>query len=133
MVTAYMAFTMMMVVVVALHIGIEFQLSFQECCYSGIRVAGHTAIQLDTSLGQCHLSTATDTAANQHICIQFTQNPGQCAMSTSVGINNLGSNHYAVLYFVDLKLFRVSEMLKYFSVFVGYRNFHNTISLSLVI
>ena len=67
MVTAYMAFTMVMVVVVALHIGIEFQLSFQECCYSGIRVAGHTAIQLDTCFCQCHLGTTADAAANQHI------------------------------------------------------------------
>ena len=32
MITAYMAFAMAMVMMVALDIGIEFQLSFQECC-----------------------------------------------------------------------------------------------------
>ena len=93
MITAYMAFAMVMVMVVALHIGIKFQLSFQERCYSCICVAGNSTIQLNASLGQCHLCASADTAADQYVCIQCTKNSSQCAMSTSVGINNPGNNN----------------------------------------
>ena len=133
MVSANMTFTMMVVVMIALDIGIEFQLSFQECCYCCICVTGNSTIQLNTSLGQCHLCTTANATANQHICVQCRENTGQCAMTAAVGVNNLRSNNCAVLYFVDLKLFGVAEVLEDFTVFVGYCDFHNIISLSLVI
>ena len=133
MITAYMAFAMVMVMMVALDIGIEFQLSFQECCYCCICVARHATIQLNACLGQCHLCATADTAADQYICIQCAENPGQRAMTAAVGVNNLRSNNCTVLYFVDLKLFGVAEVLEDFSVFVGYCDFHNIISLPLVI
>ena len=118
MITAYMAFAMVMIMMVALDIGIEFQFSFQECCYCCICVAGHATIQLNARLGQCHLCATADTAADQYICIQCAKNPGQRAMTAAVGVNNLRSNNCTVLYFVDLKLFGVAEVLENFSVFV---------------
>ena len=133
MITAYMAFAMVMVMMVTLDIGIEDQLTFQESCYCCICVAGHTTVQLDASLGQRHLCATADTAADQYICLQCCKNTSQCAMTAAVGVNNLRSNNCTVLYFVDLKLFGVAEVLEDFSVFVGYCDFHNIISLPLVI
>ena len=53
-------------------------------------------------------------------------------MSLSLCVNDLGFYDLSVFHFVYFKLFCVSKMLKYLSVFIRYRNFHDLILLFLI-
>ena len=57
----------------------------------------------------------------------------QRAVTAAVGINNFRMNDLAILSFIKLKLFGVSEMLKNLPVFIGNCNFHDGISLLIFI
>ena len=89
-----------------------------------ICIACHTAIQLDSCRCQCHLCTAADAAANQRVNTVFRQETCQCTVTAAVGRNNSSVLHRAVLYIVNLKCFRVSEVLKNLSVFIRYCDSH---------
>ena len=124
-IAAGVAFAVMMIVVVAADIGIECQLSGQQGFHSSIGAAGDSTVELYACGCQGHLGTAADTAADQHICVQGGQNAGQSTVAAAVGIDDMGGNDFAILYIIDLKLFRVAEMLKDLAVFVGNCNSHN--------
>ena len=133
-VTAGVALVMVMVVlavVVTADIGIEFQLALHQRLGCRIRIAGYTAIELDTRCCQRSLGTAADAAADQHLCIQGSQNTGQSAVAAAAGIHNGGRHNFPVLHIVNLELFGVAEMLEDFTVCVSYRDSHNMISFQV--
>ena len=68
--------TMVMVVMVALHIGIICQLAFDKGRNCSIGIAGYATIQLDAGCCQCHLRAAANTTADQHIRIQCGKDTG---------------------------------------------------------
>ena len=124
MAAAAVAFLMMVAVMIALNIGVEIQLSFQEGPDSGIRIAGHAAVQLDSGRCQRHLGTAADAAADQNFCLQSSQETGQSAMAAAVGVHHLGRNNSTILYIIDLKLLGVTKVLKDLSVRISNCNSH---------
>ena len=132
-VAANMTFAMVMVVMAALHIGIEVQFVFQESSHSGIRISGYSAIKLDTCRRQSSLSATADTAADQNIGTQRIQDSGQRAVSASVGVHNLGSNHTSILYVIDLELCGVTKVLENLSVLVSNCNSHSIFSFRFFI
>ena len=69
-VTAAVTFAVMMVVVVALDIGVEAECACQQVSNCCICITAATAVKGNACLGQCHLCTAANTAADQHICMQ---------------------------------------------------------------
>ena len=107
------------VVVVAMDIGVEGQLSLRQCLSRGIRAAGHAAVEPDARLCQSHLGTAADAAADQGIHIQGVQNPGQRAVAAAVGVHHFRRHHLAVLDVIDLELLGVAKVLENFAVFIS--------------
>ena len=71
----------MVVVMITPDIGVEVQIACYQCFCCCISVAGNTTIKPDTHIAQCHLGTAANTAADQGIHLQCTQDACQCTMS----------------------------------------------------
>lgn len=109
-------------------IGVEVQFACYQCFCCCISVAGNTTIKPDTNIAQCHLGTAANTAADQGIHLQCTQDACQCTMSAAASIHNLRRNDFSIFHIMDFKLFSVTEVLKDFSVFISDCNSHNIIS-----
>ena len=118
-IAAYMVFPMMMVVMITPYIRVEIQLVIQKSSNSNICITRDTSIQFDASLCQCHLRSTANAATNQYICVQCRKNACQRTMTAAIGINDLRSNNYSVVYIIDLKLFGVTKMLKDVPVIIG--------------
>ena len=120
--TAFMV--MVLPVVVALNMGIEIQLSFQECFHSSVRIAGNTAIQLNVSRCQGHLGAAANAAADQNLRVQRVQNTCQRAVAAAVGIHHLGRNDLALSHIIDFELLGVAKVLEDLTIVISYRDSH---------
>jgi hypothetical protein len=132
-IAAAMTLTMMVIMVIAPDIGIEFQLAVHKCLGSSVRAAGHTAVQPDTGSGQGHPGTAANAAANQNIRLQGSQHTGQSTVAAAAGIHHRGGNDLSVLNIINFKLPGMAEMLENFAVFIGNCNSHNGFSFRVYI
>ena len=92
----------MVVVMITPDIGVEVQFACCQCFCCCISVAGNTTIKPDTHIAQCHLGTAANTAADQGIHLQCTQDACQCTMSAAASIHNLRRNDFSIFHIVDL-------------------------------
>ena len=61
------AVTLPMVVMVAVNVGVEVQLTRCQCLSCFVRIAGHAAVQLDARLLQRYLGTTADAATDQSV------------------------------------------------------------------
>ena len=113
-----------MVVMVAGHAGVN-QLTLQKGFHSGIRIALCACADLNAGLSQSALSAAADAAADQHIDGILSQQPGQRAVAAAVSAHHFAGQDPAILHLVDLEVLGLAEVLEYFSVLIGYRNFHS--------
>ena len=91
-------------------------------------VPADTAEQLDARLSKGHLSAAADAAADENSNAELGKQACQCAVAASVGVDDLCIYNDTVLHIVHLELCGVAEVLKDISVFVGYCNFHVSVS-----
>ena len=91
-------------------------------------VTADTAEQLDARLSKGHLSAAADAAADENSNAELGKQACQCAVAASVGIYYFCIYDFAILYLVELKLRGMTEVLKDLSVFIGYCNFHLSVS-----
>ena len=123
--------TLAVVVVIAMYIRVIGQGAVQKGLHSGIGIAADTAEQTDTGLGQCHLGTTADAAANQGVNAVLHQKAGQCTVTAAVGANNLCVQDAAVTDFVNFELLCVAEMLKNLAVLIGNCNFHGESSFCM--
>ena len=89
-----------------------------------------TAEQLDSCLHKGHLGATANTSANEDIHTEVRKQSCQRAVTASVGVNDLGLYNDAVLDIIHLELCGVAKVLEDFSVFVGYCNFHFTVSFA---
>ena len=115
---------MLVIVMAALYIGVIVEVACQECRYCRVAVAADAAVQTDARLCQCHLCTAADAAADQHICADGRKQAHQCAVSLTVCVHDSLGYDLAVFHFIHLKLLGVSEMLEDLLIFIGNCNFH---------
>ena len=125
-IAAGVTFTMVMVVMVALDIGVEAEITGQVIGNRCVGITGTAAVELNTGLCQCHLGTAADAAADQNICVQTAQHTCQSTMTAAVGVHHLRCNDCAVLHFVDLELLGVTEMLEDLTVSVSNCDSHDS-------
>jgi len=114
----------MLAVMIALDMGVKVQLSCQKRFHCRVSIAGDTAVQLNISRRQGHLSAAADSAADQNIGVQGVQHAGQSAVAAAVGIHHFGGNDLALCYVIDLELLRVAKVLENFTVIISYRDSH---------
>ena len=124
---ADMAFAV--VVVIAADIGVIAEHTEDEALNCTVCIAAYTAVKLDAGLSQCILCARADAAADEDIYAEGSQQTCQCAVTAAVGVNNFGRKNLFALYFVELELLGVAKMLEYAAVFIGYCNFHGSISL----
>jgi len=95
-----------------------------KICHSLISAAADAAEQLNARLAERRPGAAADPAADQDFHAVLFQKTSQCAMAAACGRHRLRLFYGSVFHFVNLKLFRVAEMLKNLSVLIGYCNSH---------
>ena len=115
---------MMLAVVIAGGIRVKVKGSLKKCFYRLISRTGDAGVELNACFGKGCARAAADAAADQGVNTVFRQKSCQCAVAASVGIHDRGACDLLIFDGIDLKLFCVSEMLEYVSVFVSYCNFH---------
>ena len=124
MAVAGMALAVLMVVVVTSHVGIVGKRTVEESCNCRVCIAGNTAEQADACVCEGYLCAAADTAADKCVNALDGEEACQCTVAAAVGVHNLRVYNLSVSYFINLKLSRMSEVLKNLSVFVSYCDFH---------
>ena len=102
----------------------ELKGALQQLGDTRIGVAGASGVQLDAGLGQGHLGTASDAAADEAVHAVGCQEARQSAVAAAVGVHHLGGDHGAVFHVVEFELGRVAEVLEDLSVFIGNCDFH---------
>ena len=88
MITAGMPLTV--AVVTAHDIRIKIQLTREEGSNCLVRTAGHTAVQLNARLIECHLCTAADAAADQRVNLIGREESGERTVTADVCVDNPG-------------------------------------------
>ena len=130
--TTSVILVVMMVMVVAFGIGIISKVPCNKALYRLVSISVDTAIELNACLGKCHLCAAANAAADQHIDIELGKKTGKCAMSASVGVDDLCRKNFIAFNGINLKLLRVTEVLKNFTIAISYCDFHLMISFRFV-
>ena len=120
-----------MVMMVAVHVGIKGESPRQQGCYGFVCRTLYAAVQGDAGLSQSHLRSAADAAADQRIDALSLQKSSQRAVAAAHRVDDFRADDCAVFYFVNLKLFRVAEMLENLALFICNCNFHTCPSLSM--
>ena len=121
-------FSVLVVVVIAFDVGIIAKITFHKSLNRFVAISADTAKELDTCIGKRHLCATADASANQYVYAERRQNRCECAVSLTVGGGDYAACDDAVLHGIYLKFLGVTEMLKNLSVFMCYRNFHNSFS-----
>lgn len=109
---------------IAVHIRVVCKRAGQISRHRFIRRTGYASAETDSGFSQSRLGPAADASADQHLCPGLRQKAGQRAMPLAVRADNLCVYDFSVLDIVELKLLRMSKMLKNCSVFISYRNSH---------
>ena len=127
--TAAVSFPMLMLsVMTALYIRIVRKSSCYQSFYRIICASGNTAVKLNSSFCQRILGSCSDSAADQRVYLQIRKKACQSAVSASICIYNLLLCNLPFFHIIDLELLRMSEVLEYFSVFIGYCYSHLILS-----
>ena len=131
--TASVILAVMMVMMVAFGIGIISKVPCKKALYRLVYISVDTAIELNACLGKCHLRTAADTAADQHIDIELGKKARKCAVSAAIGVDHLSGENFIAFNGINLELLRVTEVLKNLTIAISYCDFHLMISFRFVL
>lgn len=129
-VAAGMALAVIMMMT-ALRVGIVVQASGQKRRHRFIRVSLHAGIQTDPRVVQRHPRAHSDPAADQRLHAVRLQKARQRSVSAALCADHRFLRHLSILCLIQLEALTMSEMLKNLSVFIGYRNFHLSVILSV--
>lgn len=128
MIAAGMAFTVLMVVMVALCFRIIGKIAVQKRRDGLVRTAAHAAVQTDAGFRQRSLGASADTAADERIHMHALQHTRQRAMSAAEGVHYDRRIYLVIHDIINFELLRVAKMLKNLAVFMGYCNSHSHLS-----
>ena len=131
--TTSVILAVMMVMVVTFGIGIISKVPCNKALYRFVCISVDTAIELNACLCKCHLCTAANAPADQHIYIELGKKAGECTMSASIGVEYLRGENFITFNGINLELLRVAEMLKNFTIAISYCDFHLMISFRFVL
>lgn len=121
---------MLLVVVAAGYVGIEFQRTIEQILDGFIGTARDAAIEVDRGFCQGLFRSAADAAGNDGIDFLGLQEADQGAVSLAVGADDVGLDDIAVFDIIDLELCRMAEMLEYIPIFIRNCYFHHNNSSS---
>ena len=113
-----------MPVMVTVHIRVVCKRSGQISRHRFIRRTGYASAETDSGFGQRRLGPAANASADQHLCLGLRQKAGQRAMPLAIRIDNLCVYDFSVLDIVELKLLRMSKMLKNLSILICHCYLH---------
>lgn len=125
-----MAAVMMLpfMVMVASGLGVLLQFSFGKSLGRLIRIPLNAGINLDACLGQSHLSSAADAAADQGLHLMLFEKNCQSAVSGAAGVYYSALAGLAVFHLIHLELLGFAKVLEHLAVFIGYCDFHGEYS-----
>jgi len=126
-------FTMFVVVVAALYVGVKFKIVGKECLDRFITGATDTAVKVDAGFGKSRLRTAANASADENVRTELLEHGCKCAMSFAIGINDCCVDDLSFFYLINLKLRGMTEMLKDLFVLISDCNFHTMISFSEIL
>lgn len=129
---AMFAAGMIVVMVIAVGAGILRENAGEQLGDRLIRGAGDAGIELDIGVIQRDLRAHADAAANQRIHALRGEETGERAMTAALRRDD-GTDHLAVLHFVDLELLGMAKVLENLTVFVSDCNLHQTIPPMLLV
>ena len=112
------AVTLLVVMVGAAGVGVKDQRAGKISRRSAVSLAGDATAQPDAGLCQCHLCTAADAAAQQHVHAIAHQKAHQCTVPLPIGGDHLGTGNATLLSGVQLELCRVAEVLEHLTIFI---------------
>lgn len=123
---------MLLVVVAAGYVGIEFQRTIEQILDGFIGTARDAAIEVDRGFCQGLFRSAADTAGNDGIDFLGLQETDQGTVALTIGVDNVGLDDMAIFDIIDLEFFRMAEMLEYIPIFIrNCYSHHNNFSSNL--
>ena len=123
---------MLLVVMAASYVGIEFQRTIQQILDGFIGTACNAAIEVNRSGRQGLLGSATDAAGNDGIDFLGLQETEQRTVALTIGGDDVSLDDMAIFDIIDLEFFRMAEMLEYIPIFIrNCYSYHNNFSSNL--
>ena len=130
--TVMFTMVMLLVVMAASYVGIEFQRTIEQILDGFIGTARNAAIEVNRSGRQGLLSSAADAAGNDGIDFLGLQEADQGTMTLTIGVDDVGLDDITVFNIIDLEFFRMAEMLEYIPIFIrNCYSHHNNFSSNL--
>lgn len=123
---------MLLVVMAASYVGIEFQRTIEQILDGFIGTACNAAIEVNRSGRQGLLGSATDAAGNDGIDFLGLQKTDQGTVALTMGVDDVSLDDMAIFDIIDLEFFRMAEMLEYIPIFIrNCYSYHNNFSSNL--
>ena len=123
---------MLLVVMAASYVGIEFQRTIEQILDGFIGTARNAAIEVNRSGLQGLLGSATDAAGNDGIDFLGLQEPDQGTVALTIGVDDVSLDDMPIFDIINLEFFRMAEMLEYIPIFIrNCYSHHNNFSSNL--
>ena len=123
---------MLLVVMAASYVGIEFQRTIKQILDGFIGTARNAAIEVNRSSRQGLLGSAADAAGNDGIDFLGLQETDQGTVALTIGVDDVSLDDMAIFDIIDLEFFRMAEMLEYIPIFIrNCYSHHNNFSSNL--
>lgn len=123
---------MLLVVMAASYVGIEFQRTIEQIPDGFIGTARNAAIEVNRSGRQGLLGSAADAAGNDGIDFLGLQETDQGTVALTIGVDDVSLDDMAIFDIIDLEFFRMAEMLEYIPIFIrNCYSYHNNFSSNL--
>lgn len=119
---------MIVFVMLAMHIWVEFKISGKKSFRCLIGITADTAIDFNVCFMQSCLCTAANTAADQHICFDSRKHIYKCSVTGTVRVDYFAFYNFVIFHIIYLKLLRMTKVLKNRSIFISDCNSHNIFS-----
>ncbi len=123
---------MLLVVMAASYVGIEFQRTIEQILDGFIGTARNAAIEVNRSGLQGLLGSATDAAGNDGIDFLGLQETDQGTVALTIGVDDVSLDDMPIFDIINLEFFRMAEMLEYIPIFIrNCYSHHNNFSSNL--
>ena len=123
---------MLLVVMAASYVGIEFQRTIEQILDGFIGTARNAAIEVNRSGRQGLLGSATDAAGNDGIDFLGRQETDQGTVALTFGVDDVSLDDMPIFDIKILEFFRMPEMLEYIPIFIrNCYSHHNNFSSNL--
>lgn len=130
--TVMFTMAMLLVVVAASYVGIEFQRTIEQILDGFIGTTCNAAIEINRSGRQGLFRSTADAAGNDGIDFLGLQETDQSTVALTIGVDDVSLDDMAIFDIIDLEFFRMAEMLEYIPIFIrNCYSYHNNFSSNL--